>query len=730
MSVLYAASDEETPDCPLCMEMFELDDLNFYPCACGYQICRFCWNKILTEAEGGQGRCPACRSPYSENPVDFKPLSTEEVAKIKAEKRQKDQARKQRVSENRKHLANVRVVQKNLVFVVGLAPRLADPEVLKKPEYFGKFGKIHKVVINHSTSYAGNQNQGPSASAYVTYYKSEDALRAIQAVNNIFIEGRTLKASLGTTKYCSHFMKNQACPKHDCMYLHELGDDAASFTKEQMQQGKHTEYERSLHDEMDGWPNLGRDSARIPPHSPIPSENRSKAMSPRNEESNGKEDPVSTSESPPNDEVRADPLGSAPSHRSTDEIIRQMRMSGEPSAQSETSNRSDMNRGSGGQHPPLHTPFIGGGGGANNLATRTKAPPPGFSLNNLSSNTSVPGLNRFNGRGNFDPFGGGGGLGNLGSQSFPNMHPDLDVGNSMDGVPMGLSSRLHPAMSNLHLGSGGGGGGGGGSSSNSSRGGQNSSSWQNKDWQDGFRALLPNVNVSFGPSNSFMDGGPPHPRAPPLPGFPQRNNSNSSNSLGNAAAVAAAAGMSMPNREDNHMGMVRQRSVGAPHHPSMAARQHSWHPHPPSSADWTALDPAIVTGQLAQKGMPNIRPESPHNWIKANLEQLTSEPNFSSLFGGRDSFESNGMPLVSGYSGLSLSGGSGNGLGSSDSRISPSMMRHPNHPASLAQWGNSGSSVTPTPAPPGFSTTLTSKHNFRGASRHDNNISNMDSKKS
>ena len=65
--------------------------------------------------------------------------------------------------------------------------------------------------------------QGPSASAYVTYLRSEDALRAIQAVNNIYIDGRTLKASLGTTKYCSHFMKNQSCPKNDCMYLHELG---------------------------------------------------------------------------------------------------------------------------------------------------------------------------------------------------------------------------------------------------------------------------------------------------------------------------------------------------------------------------------------------------------------------------------------------------------------------------------------------------------------------------
>lgn len=66
------------------------------------------------------------------------------------------------MSESRKHLASVRVVQRNLVFVVGLPMRLADPEVLKRHEYFGKFGKIHKVVINQSTSYAGSQ--GPSAS--------------------------------------------------------------------------------------------------------------------------------------------------------------------------------------------------------------------------------------------------------------------------------------------------------------------------------------------------------------------------------------------------------------------------------------------------------------------------------------------------------------------------------------------------------------------------------------
>ena len=62
----------------------------------------------------------------------------------------------------------------------------------------------------------------------MTYIRGEDALRAIQSVNNIVVDGRTLRASLGTTKYCSHFMKNQPCPKPDCMYLHEIGKSFVS----------------------------------------------------------------------------------------------------------------------------------------------------------------------------------------------------------------------------------------------------------------------------------------------------------------------------------------------------------------------------------------------------------------------------------------------------------------------------------------------------------------------
>ena len=89
----------ELRECPLCLEELEVDDLSFYPCPCGYQvpqspmskifiwkifsylpqICRFCWNRILTV---GNGLCPACRREFSDTP-EFQPVSTEELWSLK-----------------------------------------------------------------------------------------------------------------------------------------------------------------------------------------------------------------------------------------------------------------------------------------------------------------------------------------------------------------------------------------------------------------------------------------------------------------------------------------------------------------------------------------------------------------------------------------------------------------------------------------------------------------------
>ncbi|KHJ89200.1 hypothetical protein OESDEN_10980 [Oesophagostomum dentatum] len=67
---MSCSSDEQSDkECPLCMEQLEIDDLDFYPCKCEYQICRFCWHRLLTDENG---LCPACRQPYPEDPVTFK----------------------------------------------------------------------------------------------------------------------------------------------------------------------------------------------------------------------------------------------------------------------------------------------------------------------------------------------------------------------------------------------------------------------------------------------------------------------------------------------------------------------------------------------------------------------------------------------------------------------------------------------------------------------------------
>lgn len=39
------------------------------------QICRFCWHHIK---ENLNGRCPACRKPYDDAAIEFKPMKPEE----------------------------------------------------------------------------------------------------------------------------------------------------------------------------------------------------------------------------------------------------------------------------------------------------------------------------------------------------------------------------------------------------------------------------------------------------------------------------------------------------------------------------------------------------------------------------------------------------------------------------------------------------------------------------
>ncbi|KAF5386828.1 hypothetical protein D9615_001626 [Tricholomella constricta] len=238
----YWSDDEaEDAECPLCLEEMDISDLNFKPCVCGYQICRFCWHHIK---ENLNKRCPACRRVYTDDGVEFKPIATQDHKRLTQQKKQRERERKELDALGRRHLANVRVVQRNVVYVVGIGPRFAKEELiptLRSNEYFGQYGKITKILLVKRTPSGGG---APVVGLYITYHRREDAARSIAAVDGApspgGARGEVMRASHGTTKYCMAFLRGVSCSDHSCMNLHEWGDEKDCFTKEDLTTLKHT----------------------------------------------------------------------------------------------------------------------------------------------------------------------------------------------------------------------------------------------------------------------------------------------------------------------------------------------------------------------------------------------------------------------------------------------------------------------------------------------------------
>ncbi|MCJ1404568.1 transcriptional repressor general negative regulator of transcription subunit 4 [Xylographa trunciseda] len=247
--------DDSDDACPLCVEEFDLSDKNFRPCPCGYQVCQFCYNNIKTNMNG---LCPACRRPYDEKNIEWKIVSPEEFkadvalqARKKAAARQKEAERRQAESSSRKNLAGLRVVQKNLVYVVGLNPKIREEDLLQTlrgDQYFGQYGKIIKIVVSKAKDGSGgNQSIG----VYVTFARKQDAASCIAAVDGSQNGERVLRsvyflrflfenpneafrAQYGTTKYCSAYLRNEVCNNKSCMFLHETGEDNDSFSRQDL----------------------------------------------------------------------------------------------------------------------------------------------------------------------------------------------------------------------------------------------------------------------------------------------------------------------------------------------------------------------------------------------------------------------------------------------------------------------------------------------------------------
>ncbi|GMJ15456.1 hypothetical protein like AT3G45630 [Hibiscus trionum] len=230
-------SDVGEKTCPLCAEEMDLTDQQLKPCKCGYEICVWCWHHIMDMAEKDEteGRCPACRTAYDKEKIVRTAANCERlVAEVNLERKMKSQKAKTKSSEGRKQLSSVRVIQRNLVYIVGLPLNLADEDLLQGREYFGQYGKVLKVSLSRTAAGAIQQFPNNTCSVYITYSKEEEAIRCIQSVHVFVLDGRPLKACFGTTKYCHAWLRNMPCSNPDCLYLHEIGSQEDSFTKDEI----------------------------------------------------------------------------------------------------------------------------------------------------------------------------------------------------------------------------------------------------------------------------------------------------------------------------------------------------------------------------------------------------------------------------------------------------------------------------------------------------------------
>ncbi|KAF8714327.1 hypothetical protein HU200_027791 [Digitaria exilis] len=227
--------------CPLCLEKMDLTDKQLKPCKCGYEVCLWCWHRIMEidQKDGSGGRCPGCRSVYNKDRILETSARNQILKELCADKSnyQKEQTKSQKQTSVKGQLAqpepkdpnNVRVIQRKLVYIVGMPNEFASENLLRQKNFLGQYGKIENIIIDNI---GANPQIPDSGRVYVTFAREEEAVRCIQAVNGFILDGKPLKATFGVTRYCHIWLSNRVCYKTNCSYVHQKASAEDICTKD------------------------------------------------------------------------------------------------------------------------------------------------------------------------------------------------------------------------------------------------------------------------------------------------------------------------------------------------------------------------------------------------------------------------------------------------------------------------------------------------------------------
>ncbi|OEL38021.1 CCR4-NOT transcription complex subunit 4 [Dichanthelium oligosanthes] len=255
-----SAEAESNDKCPLCLSVMDLTDKQLKPCKCGYEvniyglstslICLYCWHRIMEmdQKDESGGRCPGCRSVYNKdriletsarNQMHVLYLQNSVLKELCAHKSnyQKEQAKSHKQTSAKIQLGqsepkdpnNVRVIQRKLVYIVGMPTEFASEKLLRQKNFLGQYGKIENIIIDNV---GANQHIPDSGRVYVTFAREEEAVQCIEAVNGYILDGRPLKATFGVTRYCHIWLSNRVCFKTNCSYVHHQASAEDICTKD------------------------------------------------------------------------------------------------------------------------------------------------------------------------------------------------------------------------------------------------------------------------------------------------------------------------------------------------------------------------------------------------------------------------------------------------------------------------------------------------------------------
>eukprot|EP00976_Prorocentrum_cordatum_P109361 1195006-Prorocentrum_minimum.AAC.3 len=69
-------------------------------------------------------------------------------------------------------------------------------QILKRSDYFGKYGKIIKVSVNRNGVYSSIHGGAATGSAYITFVRDDDAIKCIQMVDGTMVDGKVLRLNI------------------------------------------------------------------------------------------------------------------------------------------------------------------------------------------------------------------------------------------------------------------------------------------------------------------------------------------------------------------------------------------------------------------------------------------------------------------------------------------------------------------------------------------------------